>query len=83
LERVPEENRKLIVGLSPVFQGIGFKNFLDGIQDIGRKERDEFSVSINFLKQKYIHIPMWTRAVMTNFATMVFTVTFVKIQFFS
>jgi hypothetical protein len=32
-----KKNRKLTeVGLSPAFQRIGFKNFLDGNQDIGR-----------------------------------------------
>ena len=39
---------------------------------------DEFSVSINFLKQKYSLRPVPTRAIMTDFAVMVFTVSFVK-----
>ena len=43
---------------------------------------DEFSVSINFLKQKYSHRPVLTRAIMTDFAVMVFTVPFVKLPLF-
>jgi hypothetical protein len=30
-KRAAEKKRKLIVGLSPIFQRIGLKNFLDGI----------------------------------------------------
>jgi hypothetical protein len=40
---------------------------------------DEFSVSINFLKQKYIRKRPPTRAIMTDFLVMVFTVLFVKL----
>ena len=40
---------------------------------------DEFSVSINFLKQKYGALPALTRAIMTDFSVTVFTVTFVKL----
>jgi hypothetical protein len=40
---------------------------------------DEFSVSINFLKQKYTPWPALTRAIMTDFLVMVFTVLFVKL----
>jgi len=40
---------------------------------------DEFSVSINFLKQKYIARSALTRAIITDFLVMVFTVSFVKL----
>ena len=40
---------------------------------------DEFSVSINFLKQKYSRRLALTRAIMTDFLVMVFTVSFVKL----
>jgi len=40
---------------------------------------DEFSVSINFLKQKYSRKAAQTRAIMTDFLVMVFTVAFVKL----
>jgi len=40
---------------------------------------DEFSVSINFLKQKYGAVPGLTRAIMTDFSVTVFTMTFVKL----
>ena len=40
---------------------------------------DEFSVSINFLKQKYIARSALTRAIITDFLAMVFTVSFVKL----
>jgi hypothetical protein len=35
-EKRGKKKRKLIEGLSSVFQRICLKNFLDGIQDIGR-----------------------------------------------
>ena len=40
---------------------------------------DEFSVSINFLKQKYSRRLALTRAIMTDFLVMVFTVLVVKL----
>ena len=40
---------------------------------------DEFSVSINFLKQKYIAKSALTRAIITDFLVMVFTVPLVKL----
>jgi len=40
---------------------------------------DEFSVSINFLKQKYSQRPVLARAIMTDFLVLVFTVSCVKL----
>jgi len=40
---------------------------------------DEFSISINFLKQKYTRRSVLTRALMTDFLVMVFTVLVVKL----
>ena len=67
-------------GLSSVFQRICLKK-LSG-RYLGHwtvEYEDEFSVSINFLKQKYTPRHVLTRAIMTDFLVMVFTVLFVKL----
>jgi hypothetical protein len=58
--------------------GVGFskvlvKNFSGRFWTLDEKVKHILSVSINFLKQKYIHNVVLTRAVMPYLATSVFT----------
>ena len=75
-----KKKRKLIAGMSSVFQRICLKKLSGRYSGHWTVEyEDEFSVSINFLKQKYSQRPALTRAIMTDFSVTVFTVTFVKL----
>ena len=79
-EKRGKKKRKLTEGLSSVFQRIGFKKLSGRYSGHWTVEyEDEFSVSINFLKQKYGAVPALTRAIMTDFSVAVFTMTFVKL----
>jgi len=78
-----EKKRKLIAGVSSVFQRICLKKLSGRYSGHWTVEyEDEFSVSINFLKQKYSRRLALTRAIMTDFLVMVFTVKFVKLLLF-
>jgi hypothetical protein len=72
-------DRGSVVGISKDWAS---KTFWTVFRTLDGKEQDEFSVSINFLTQKYIHIQMWTRALMTDFFSMVFTDSFVNLLIF-
>jgi len=75
-----KKKRKLIVGLSSVFQRICLKKLSGRYSGHWTVEyEDEFSISINFLKQKYTRRSVLTRALMTDFLVMVFTVLVVKL----
>jgi len=68
---------KLIAGVyCRVFHRIG-NNFLDGIGHWMSRIRQS-SFTINFLKQKYVHTPMLTRAQLPYLIYSVFTAVVVK-----
>jgi hypothetical protein len=73
-KRGEKEKRKLIVGSVVSFSKDLFKK-LSG-RYLGHwtvEYEDEFSVSINFLRQKYVGRHILTRAIMTDFSVTVFT----------
>ena len=79
-EKRGKEKRKLTEGSVVSFSKDLFKKLSGRYSGHWTVEyEDEFSESINFLKQKYGAVPGLTRAIMTDFSVTVFTVTFVKL----